>query len=157
VNVTAAAAHTGLNPDDPSDTCGLVAYLDSVPGVRRNTMGEQVHLYRGAGREYAHHGAGRRLDFRSRLAHLHPGDPLDLLPQRVGGVGEQVSVKVLYLSGTLGLFARAFSASDKAPCSVITSVVSLSTTVTDLGVLPVLCCSKALPPGRSAAPWSNWA
>jgi hypothetical protein len=27
---------------------------------------------------------------------------------------------------------------------VITSVVSLSTTVTDFGVLPVLCCSKTL-------------
>jgi len=62
-------------------------------------MGEQEHLDHGAGREDLHDGAGGRLDFRSRLAHLYPGDSPDLLPQRVGGTGEQLPMKLLHLSG----------------------------------------------------------
>ena len=84
----------------------LVAFSIPAPGLRGYAMGEEVHLHRGAACEYPHHGAGRRLNFRGRLADLHAGDPLDLLPQRVGGVGEQLSVKTLYLSGTLGAFRQ---------------------------------------------------
>src|SRR5438552_17637774 len=40
--------------------------------------------------------------------------------------------------------ATAFSAGDKASCSVITSVSLSKTTDAVLGAWPVLCCSKAL-------------
>jgi hypothetical protein len=48
-----------------------------------------------------------------------------------------------------GLLANSFSACDKAPCSVITSVSPLRTTVTEWGACPVRCCSKA------AAAWAT--
>src|SRR5207249_654449 len=76
-----------------------------APRFRMSTAGEQEHLHHGAGRERLHHGAAGRLHFRSRLAHFHPRDSLDLLPQRVGGVREQLSVELLHLGGacrTLG-------------------------------------------------------
>src|SRR5205814_473228 len=49
-----------------------------------------------------------------------------------------------------GLLARALSAGDRAPCSVITSVSSPTTTPTDRGTWPVRTCSKA----RAACPIS---
>ena len=49
-----------------------------------------------------HDGAGCCLNFRGCLAHRDPGDAFDLLPQQVGGVLEELSVKLLHLSGPLG-------------------------------------------------------
>src|ERR1700730_4153492 len=43
-----------------------------------------------------------------------------------------------------GLLANALSAGDKAPCRAIIRVLSLMTTVTDLGVCPVRLFSKAM-------------
>ena len=40
-----------------------------------------------------------RLDFRSRFAHFDTSDSFDFLPQGVGGVGEQLTVKLLHLGG----------------------------------------------------------
>ena len=97
-----------------------------------------------AGCEDLHHGARVRFDLRSRFANFHPGDSLDLLLQFVGGVGEQLPVKLLQLAAPAGLWARAFSAGDKAPCSVISSVSPLRTTATELGSWPVRCCWKAI-------------
>jgi hypothetical protein len=77
-------------------------------------------------------GPGRRFDFGGRFAHLDLRDFLDLLPQRVGGAVEQLAVKRLYLSGPpWGLWARTFSAGDKAPCSVMTNESSLRTALAD--------------------------
>ena len=88
-----------------------IAWCTSAPRFRRSAAGEQEHLHHGPGRECLHDGAANRLDFRSRLAHFHPRDSFDLLPQRVGGAGEQLPVKLLHLSSagrTLGhgLFGR---------------------------------------------------
>ena len=71
-----------------------------APGFRRGATGELEHLDHSAGGECLHHGAARRLDFRSRLAYLHTGDALDLLAQRSGGVGEQLAVELLNLRRT---------------------------------------------------------
>ena len=59
----------------------LIASSIPPPRVRRNALRQQEHLHHGAGRENLHDGAARRLDFRSRLAHLHTRDFLDLLSQ----------------------------------------------------------------------------
>ena len=96
-----------------------------------------------AGGERLHDGASRRFNFDGGLAHVHPGNVFDLLPQRFGGVVEQLAVKLLHLAAPAAVLARARSAGDSAPCSVMTTVSPLSTTVTDVGELPVLCCSKA--------------
>jgi hypothetical protein len=87
----------------------------SVPGARRQAIGEQEHLYHGAAGEYLHHGSGGSRDFRNRFAHLDPG-----------------------------VLTRFCSAGDKAPCRVITSVSSLTTAVTVFGTCPVLCRWKSL-------------
>src|SRR5438105_3743418 len=80
----------------------LIAGWTSAPRFRRSTAGEQEYLNHCAGRERLHHGAASRLDFRDCLAHFHPRNSLDLLPQRLGGVGKQPPVKVLDLGGTGG-------------------------------------------------------
>jgi hypothetical protein len=41
----------------------------------------------------------RLTDFRSRLAHLHPGDSLDFGTQHVGGGHKQLPMEFLHLSG----------------------------------------------------------
>jgi hypothetical protein len=62
--------------------------ITAPPAFRWGLAAEQEHLDDGAGGECLYDCAARRLEFRSRLAHFHPGDPVDLvdlLPQRVGG------------------------------------------------------------------------
>src|SRR5258708_4089631 len=74
--------------------------LISAPGFYEGVPAKQEHLDHSAAGECLHHGAARWLDLRSRFAYLHPGDPVDLLPQRVGGAGKQLSVKLLHLSSS---------------------------------------------------------
>src|SRR6516164_858054 len=52
---------------DPPCLIRIVRFTPA-PGARRYATGQQKHL---------HHGAGSRLDFRGRFAHLHPGDAFD--------------------------------------------------------------------------------
>ena len=68
-------------------------------------MGEQVHLYRGAGREYTHHGAGRRLNSRGRFAQVRAGDSLDLPADT-----ETVLRQTLGRSFSFSLFYQMFAA-----------------------------------------------
>src|SRR5256885_6646813 len=79
-----------------------IASSTLAPCVRRDAMGEQEYLHHGPGREHLHDGAAGRLDLRGGFAHLDPGDPLDFLPQRFRGVGEQLAVKILHPSGARG-------------------------------------------------------
>jgi PAS domain S-box-containing protein len=72
--------------------------LNFAPRFRRSVASQQEHLHHRAGRERLHHGSASRLDFRCRLSHFHARDSFDLLPQRVGGVCEQLSVELLHLS-----------------------------------------------------------
>ncbi len=77
-----------------------------APTARRYTLSEQEHLHHRAGRENLNDGAGRRFDFCGRLSNLDPGDSLDLLPQFLGRAGEQLPMKLLYLSGTLWILGQ---------------------------------------------------
>jgi hypothetical protein len=89
-------------------------YLDHVPGC-----------------EGMHHGPICRLNLRGRLAHLHPRDPLDVLPERVRGVRKDLAVELLHLGGTGGASSQGLLGRRQASCRVITRVSSLRTTVTD--------------------------
>jgi hypothetical protein len=89
-------------------------------------------------------GAARRLNFRRRLADFHPRDSLDLLSQPVGGVIEQLSMKLLHLSSGGGTPSQGLSAGDSASWSVITRVPSLRTRVADLAVWLPVRRSKAI-------------
>src|SRR3954468_25021861 len=75
----------------------VIAGALAAPGSRRHARRELKYLHHRPRREDLHHGARGRLDFCVRFAHLHPCDPLDLLPQCLGGVDEQLPVKFLHL------------------------------------------------------------
>ena len=47
---------------------GTISPPAPAPGVGRHAAGEQEHLHHRSAAERLHHGAGRRLDFRGRLA-----------------------------------------------------------------------------------------
>src|ERR671914_197193 len=68
----------------------LIAGTDAAPRAGSDAVSEQKDLNRGAGGEDPDDRTGGRLHLRYRLANLCPGDPLDLLPQGFGGVGEQL-------------------------------------------------------------------
>src|SRR4030095_6201951 len=72
------------------------------PDVGRNAAGQLKHLNHRATGKHLHDGAGCRLDLRRCLAHFNAGDPFDLPAENVGGVGEQLAVKLLYLVGAGG-------------------------------------------------------
>src|SRR6266849_7771259 len=77
----------------------------SAPGFRGHVAGKKEYLDHRPGRKRMDDGAGGRLDFRGRLAHLDAGNLLDFLAQWFGGVAEQLAVKLLHLGGafrTLG-------------------------------------------------------
>src|SRR4051812_8998854 len=75
-----------------------MAWSSPTPGFRGNATDKLEYLDHVSRRESLHHGAADRFDFRSRLAHFHACDSLDFLPERVGGVGKQLPVKLLDLS-----------------------------------------------------------
>ncbi len=115
-----------------------------APGAGRHVACEPEDLHLGAGREHLHDRAGARLDFRGRLANLLARDSPDFRQQLVGRVGEQLLVKFLDRAAPVEFLARAFSARDKTPCSVITKVSFVKTTVTLPGGRPVRRRSKAM-------------
>src|SRR5579883_2475451 len=71
-----------------------------TPDFRGNATDELEHLDHVSGRERLHDSAGDWFDFRGRLAHFHARDSRNLLPERVGGIGKQLPVKLLDLGGT---------------------------------------------------------
>src|SRR4051812_37485190 len=73
---------------------GLVDNRTAVPDVRGYSTGEQEHLDDGSGREDLHNRAGGRFDLCPGFTYVHAGDSFDLLPKPVGGVVEQLAVKV---------------------------------------------------------------
>src|SRR6476646_9612505 len=70
-----------------------------APGLSGSAAGQQEHLHEGARRKRLHDGAAGWLDLRGRLANFHAGNSCDFLSKRVGGGREQLSMKLLYLSG----------------------------------------------------------
>jgi hypothetical protein len=63
-------------------------------------------LHDGPGAEPLHDDAASRLDLRGRLAHFHPRDSFDLLPQRGGGVGKKLPLKYLHFGGAGRTFGQ---------------------------------------------------
>jgi hypothetical protein len=66
-------------------------YCPLIPGFHRSVTGELEHLDHSAGGERLNHGAARRLDFRSRLAHFHPDDRVNLAVVRPGPPAKPVT------------------------------------------------------------------
>ena len=77
---------------------------------------------------------------RDGFAHIDSGDSLNFVPQWRGGIEEQLAMEFTYLVGPDLTLGQTCSAGDRAPCSVMTSVSSPRTTVTDFGAWPVRFC-----------------
>jgi hypothetical protein len=64
------------------------------------------NLHHGAGAEDLHDSAGLCFYFRGGVAYVDARDSFDVLPQAIGGVLEDLPMKLLHLSGAIGRLSQ---------------------------------------------------